>query len=169
MLHYIVHGGSTVYLLRVRGFDKPRKASEMSTPLGEQDWRDFSIRSSETIKRMSDLVVSIAKDGYKVAGYGAPAKATVVVNACGWSSSDIPWITDTTPSKVGRLVPGTDIPVVEDAKLLEEQPSFAIMFPWNYGPEILKKKAEYIERGGSFIVMVPAVRVESGSKQQCFR
>jgi hypothetical protein len=46
-----------------------------------------------------------------VAVYGAPAKATTLLNFCGLTAKDLPWCVDTTPAKQRRHIPGTGIPI----------------------------------------------------------
>ena len=66
-------------------------------------------RAERIRDRLLDLLV--AQDGI-TAVYGAPAKATTLLNFCGLNSDDLPWCVDTTPAKQGRYIPGTGIPIV---------------------------------------------------------
>jgi hypothetical protein len=79
-----------------------------------------------------------------------PAQA--FINACVFTSKEIKFICDNTPQKIGRLSPGTDIPIVPESELLRLMPDYAIMFAWNYKDEILSKNQEYLDRGGHFII-----------------
>ena len=51
-------------------------------------------------------------------------------------------------------MPGTLIPVVEESKLFEEQPDYALLFSWHIAGELMPKLRE---RGfkGNFIVPLP--------------
>lgn len=66
-------------------------------------------RAERIRERLVDLVA--AQDGI-TAVYGAPAKATTLLNWCGLTADDLPWCVDTTPAKWGRHIPGTGIPIV---------------------------------------------------------
>jgi hypothetical protein len=94
-----------------------------------------------------------------VCGYGASAKSTVWLNACGFTKKDIAFVTDTTMGKWNTLCPGTDIPVTDPGALMRELPNYAIMFAWNFRDEILEKEALYRSNGGRFIVPVPHIKI----------
>jgi novobiocin biosynthesis protein NovU/D-mycarose 3-C-methyltransferase len=66
-------------------------------------------RAERIRTRLLDLIG--AQPGI-VAVYGAPAKATTLLNFCGLTAADLPWCIDTTPVKQGRFIPGTGIPIV---------------------------------------------------------
>jgi hypothetical protein len=45
--------------------------------------------------------------------------------------------------------------IVGPARILEEQPDYLLILPWNFQEEIMQQQAEYRRRGGRFIVPVP--------------
>jgi novobiocin biosynthesis protein NovU/D-mycarose 3-C-methyltransferase len=150
VLDYDLHGGSVVYLLRYRDHAHTMTPVEESW-ITREDWMQFAKLAVGQRENLIRSVVRLRASDKVVAGYGAPAKATVVANACKWSSSDIKFVTDTTPEKVGKVLPGTDIVVVGDEMLELLQPDYAVMFAWNYHEEIRKAKHQYVKKGGAFI------------------
>jgi hypothetical protein len=126
-----------------------------------EDWQDFSTRAHKQIANLRDTVRRLRSDGKRVAGYGAPAKSTVWINACGFTRKDLDFVTDTTPGKQWTLVPGTDIPVTDPGALIRELPDYCVLWAWNYRSEILSKETYYLEHGGKFIVPVPKVEIIS--------
>jgi hypothetical protein len=44
---------------------------------------------------------------------------------------------------------------VSPARILEEQPDYLLILPWNFKEEIMEQQSEYRRRGGRFIVPVP--------------
>lgn len=84
-----------------------------------------------------------------VAGYGAPAKATTLLNFCGLTVNKISWVVDTTVAKQGRYIPGTRIPIV--APDHSPRPDVYLLLAHNYARQIMRK-----EPGVSWIVPVPA-------------
>jgi len=61
--------------------------------------------------------------------------------------------------KVGLLTPGTHIPVLPVATLLERQPDYVLILAWNFADEIVEQQAEYAARGGRFVLPLPRPRV----------
>ena len=56
-------------------------------------------------------------------------------------------------------MPGTHQPIHGPEMLLEDQPDYALLLPWNFANEILAQQAEFRRRGGRFIIPIPEVRV----------
>ncbi|HEX2437835.1 MAG TPA: class I SAM-dependent methyltransferase [Methylomirabilota bacterium] len=98
-------------------------------------------------------------EGRRVAAYGAPAKGTVLLNACGVGADVLEFAVDRSPHKQGRLVPGVGVPIRPVEDLLREMPDYALLLPWNLADEIVAQQAAYLDRGGAFIVAVPTIRV----------
>lgn len=151
-----VHGGALGIMLRRR--DHPSKADESvqkmmwNENVTEKAWKEMAERSKKSIARLICIVRSAIEAGKTVCGYGASAKFTVWMNACGFTKKEVKFVTDTTPQKQWCTVPGTDIPVVDPGALLREQPDYAIMGAWNFSEEIISKEHLYREVGGQFIV-----------------
>jgi len=98
--------------------------------------------------------------GKKVAAYGAAAKGNTLLNYCGVKAADgIDFVCDLAPSKQGKLLPGSHIPIVAPEKLDEAKPDYIIIFPWNIRDEVVKQLAHAREWGAKFVVAVPKLEV----------
>ena len=60
--------------------------------------------------------------------------------------------------KIGKLTPGTHIPIVEESSLAK-QPDYYLLLSWNFLDFFRTKYADYLKAGGKFIVPHPDVRV----------
>ncbi len=107
------------------------------------------------------MLERFAAEGKTVAGYGAPAKATTLLNYCGIDSRLVAFTVDRNPLKVGSFVPGVGVPILPVEALAERQPDFALIFPWNISGEIVRQQAAYRARGGQFLLPLPVPRLSS--------
>ena len=93
-------------------------------------------------------------DGHRVAGYGAPAKATTLLNYCGIDQDLIKYTTDLSPSKIGKFIPGTRIPIVDESVLFKDPPDYLLIFPWNL-KESLVPRLHPLLRATKFVTAIP--------------
>ncbi len=163
IMHYDIHGGAIVLVLQRNGpgvHIDPSVAKYLEAEdISRQTWKEFSASASFQISMLGGYVEKLVRSGAKVVGYGASAKSTVWINACGFTRKDLHFVTDTTLQKQHRLIPGTDIPVLEPEALLREKPDYAILFAWNYAAEVLEKETILRQLGLKFIVPGPELRV----------
>jgi len=109
--------------------------------------------------RLVRLLRELKSEGRRVAGFGAPAKATTLLYQLGIEPGMIDFIVDDSPLKQGRYSPGMHIPVVPAQALYERRPDYVLLLAWNFAQPIIAKHAAFREAGGRFIVPLPAVQV----------
>ena len=97
--------------------------------------------------------------GRKIAAYGAAAKGNTLLNYAGVKPDILPYVVDASPYKRGRWLPGSRIPVVDEARLREDRPDFVLILPWNLRDEIVNQLAYIREWGGKFVVAIPHLEV----------
>ncbi|HEX2568245.1 MAG TPA: class I SAM-dependent methyltransferase [Polyangia bacterium] len=161
-----IHGGSLrIFARRAEGAEVgPRVrallAEEAAWGVDEaRPYAEFAGRVERTIGEVKTLVRKLRAEGHRVCAYGAAAKGTVLLNACGLGPEDVGFVCDRSPHKQGRLMPGVHIPIVAPERLLEEQPEYCLLLVWNIAEEVMAQQAEYRRRGGRFIVPIPSPRV----------
>jgi hypothetical protein len=93
------------------------------------------------------------------AGYGAAAKATVLLNFLQLPSGIVQFVADKNPAKQGRWIPGVRIPVEPAEALEQRRPPFCVIFPWNIAEEVMAQQGAYARRGGRFVIPIPAPRL----------
>lgn len=102
-----------------------------------------------------DLLRELKAGGASIAGYGAAAKGSTLLNVTGIGTELIDFIVDRNVHKQGKCMPGVGIPIVDPSALLERAPDYVLLLPWNFKDEIIHQQQEYISRGGRFIVPIP--------------
>jgi SAM-dependent methyltransferase len=161
-----IHGGSLRVFAQVPGVAVPDPSVaailEEEAALGMDAasyYLDFAARVDALLAELRKLLAELRAQGRRIAGYGAAAKATVLLNAIGVGAETIEFVADRNPHKQGRLIPGTRIPIVPAEQLVEEGPDDTVLFAWNVADEVLAQQAEYRARGGRFVIPVPTPRV----------
>lgn len=163
VIKYMIHGGAILIMFRRK--DNPVQANLSADEyLADENitldaWKKFEGRAGVKIMRLRETVNDLADKGKLVCAFGASAKATVLIHACGFTKRQIAFVTDNSPFKPGRLVPGTDIPIIEESQMLSEHPDYAVCSAWNYRGEILEKMSKWRSRGGKFIFPHPEVEI----------
>ncbi len=97
--------------------------------------------------------------GRKVAAYGAAAKGNTLLNYAGVKPDLLPYVVDASPHKQGQYLPGSHIPVVNEARLRSERPDFVLILPWNLREEITTQLSYVREWDGKFVTFVPKLEV----------
>ncbi len=122
-------------------------------------YREFSDKV-EVIKRdLLKLLHDLKAQGATIAGYGAAAKASTLINFIGIDETLVDFVVDRNTHKHGCWMPGGRLPIFPPSALLERRPDYTIVFAWNLLNEISSQQQEYLAGGGKFIVPVPAPRI----------
>jgi hypothetical protein len=66
---------------------------------------------------------------------------------------------DASPHKQGKFLPGSRIPVVDEAHLRADRPDFVVVLPWNLRGEIVAQLSYIREWGGRFVTAVPGLDI----------
>lgn len=115
---------------------------------------------AETVKRELLEFLNTAKSkGETVAAYGAPAKGNTLLNFCGVRSDLVSYTVDRNPTKQGRYLPGSHIPIYSPDELQNNTPDYILLLPWNIRDEILQQNQSLRQKGAKFVVPIPRVEV----------
>ncbi len=160
------HGGSIrVYASRKGKHPVRDTVAAMLTAeapeLTAQKLKDFARKVVHTKLGLCKLLQDVKSKGQRIYGVGAPSRASTLVNYVGIDEGVVDCVLEIHGShKIGKYMPGTLIPVLEETKLFEDQPEYAMLFSWHIADELIPKLRQ---RGfkGKFIVPLPEPRVVS--------
>jgi 2-polyprenyl-3-methyl-5-hydroxy-6-metoxy-1,4-benzoquinol methylase len=117
-------------------------------------------KKAETVKSaLVEFLNRCKRDGASVAGYGAPAKATTLLNFCGIGTDLLEYTVDRSPHKQGRWMPGVHIPIAAPERIFETKPDYVLILPWNLRDEIREQMAGISAWGGRFVVPIPKLEI----------
>ena len=159
-----IHGGSLRIYMELGEAVQPSVIGlieeENARGLDSIDYfRGFAERVSDIRNTLREIIGDLRSEGRRLVGYGAAAKGTTLLNYVGIGPDDLEYIVDRNIHKQGRVMPGQHIPIADPKRLLEDQPDYVLLFPWNFAEEILSQQATYRQRGGKFIVPVPSPQI----------
>lgn len=136
--------------------EEERNAGELSALM-----QDFRHRVAVSKVQLHALLKDVIASGHRVFGVGAPSRASTLINYTGLDREQLTCVVEVAGSyKVGKYMPGTLIPVVDEARLFEEQPEYALLLSWHIADELIPKLSA---RGftGKYIVPLPEPRIVS--------
>ncbi|MBI3036797.1 class I SAM-dependent methyltransferase [Candidatus Woesearchaeota archaeon] len=159
------HGGSVrVYAARkgkypVKQTGAELLAEEKPVVLDKKNLLEFKKRVTVSKLALHSLLLGIKKKGKRVYGIGAPSRASTLVNYVGIDDGIMDCVLEIKGShKAGKYMPGTLIPVLDEAKLYEDQPEYAMLLSWHIADELMPKIRQKGFKG-SFIVPLPEPRI----------
>ena len=140
------HGGSIrVYAARRGTHNVQPSVARMlaAEPRGEamaKRLADFKREVMLSKLRLLSMLRELKEKGARVAGISAPSRASTMVNYVGLDEALIDYVCEIAGSlKIGKCMPGTQIPVVDEAKLFADQPDCAVIFSWHIADELAPK------------------------------
>ena len=163
------HGGS----LRVFGAhvgDETKATSPAVAAILEEE-AQAGLRSRDVYENFQPKIDRIRADflsflleqrraGRKVVGYGAAAKGNTLLNYCGVKGNVlVQFVSDLSPHKQGKFLPGSRIPVLPPEAIDAHRPDFVVIFPWNLQAEIVEQLSHVRDWGAKFVVAVPKLAV----------
>jgi hypothetical protein len=161
------HGGS----LRLYGCheDDVRETHQTVNTLLDQEiakglqqldtYLEFQPRANKIKNDLLGFLVEQKRDGKKVVAYGAAAKGNTLLNYAGIKPDLISFVCDAAPSKQGRFMPGSHIPILPPEQLHQASPDYILILPWNLASEVRLQKAPLERNGTRFVISVPALMI----------
>ena len=73
--------------------------------------------------------------------------------------SSIAFCIDTTPTKIGKVFPKFNIPVMSEEALNELEYNTVLINAWNYKEDIVKKASSIFKKGTKLIFLIPDLEV----------
>jgi SAM-dependent methyltransferase len=122
-------------------------------------YSDFQSQATRIKRELLTFLLKCQADGLRVGAYGAAAKGNTLLNFAGVRPDLLPYVVDRNPAKQGKFLPGSRIPVVDEAHLQVHQPDYVLILPWNIKKEVTDQLACVRRWGGQFVTVVPSWEV----------
>ena len=159
------HGGSIrVYSAR-KGQQQKRESVALQLAREEKQLNEASLRRfADAVRRSRSqlwtVLAGIKAEGKSIVGVSAPSRASTLISYVGIDDGILDAVVEVKGShKIGRYIPGTIIPVVEEDLLFSSsQPDYALLLAWHIADELMPKLRE-LGFQGKFVVPLPEPRV----------
>lgn len=124
----------------------------------------FADRVKKARLQFMDFLIKTKKTGKHIVGNSCPARSSTLLNYYGVDSELLPYLAEQPTSlKLNMYLPGKHIPIVNNQRLLDEQPDYVVILAWHYAKPIMEQlKARGLK--SDFIIPLPDFRLVKNSE-----
>ena len=160
-----LHGGSLVFIASKMGKRNPKDSvtnyikKESAEFEGDKIFNKFD---DKLVQLRKDVLSEIDKDtseGRSVAAYGATAKSFTMFSYLNLNVETIKYCVDTTPTKIGKIYPHFNIPIISEDEFIQNPSDTLIVTAWNYRDHIVDKSKKIMKKGTKLIFPLPNFEV----------
>lgn len=159
------HGGSIrIFAARAGNYAVKPSVDELlkeeaPVVLKKDNLLKFKDRAVISKLQLHAMLLTIKEKGQRIYGISAPSRASTLINYVGLDDGIIDYVLEVQGShKIGKYIPGTLIPVVEESSLFTDQPEYALLLSWHIADELMPKLRQKGFRGG-FIIPLPVPHI----------
>src|SRR5207244_594544 len=129
------HGGSLrVFAQRMDTGQQPRsirvdellRQEAQAGMLSADYYAGFQANTNKVKNDFLTFLLAAKRQNKSVAAYGAAAKGNTLMNYAGIRRDLISFVVDRNPAKQLKYMPGSRIPIVDEARLREERPDYVV-------------------------------------------
>jgi 2-polyprenyl-3-methyl-5-hydroxy-6-metoxy-1,4-benzoquinol methylase len=161
-----VQGGSLRLLLKKTGNGTIAEqaqnfldAEKQSVLYDDEFHSNWPRKIESSMVKFHNLLAAEASRGVRIAAYGAPTKATLLTKLAKLGASEIAFVVEDNPHKVGRFLPGSGIPIQMTSELMSFQPEIIVLLAWNFADDIIAKLRGKFNTPVKIIIPLPELRV----------
>lgn len=122
-------------------------------------WNKFKQDIDSLGKQLISFVQQAKRDGKTIWAYGASTKGNTLLQYFNLTELDIDAVAERNPLKHGLRTIGTNIPIRSEEEMRSAQPDYLLILPWHFINEFTVREADYLNKGGAFIVPCPEFKI----------
>lgn len=127
--------------------------------LSTEIYAEFMSQPARITRELLSFLINTANERKKIGAYGAAAKGNTLLNFAGVRPHLLPYVVDLNTAKQGKYLPGSQIPIVDEAHLRIHRPDYVLILPWNLRDEVIQQLSYIREWGGVFVTAIPSLKV----------
>lgn len=159
-----IHGGTLRLFIGHKGrhpvsnvIETILREEEMANLYELASYQQFMVKIERLKEKLVSSLKSLKSRGKRIAAYGASAKGTTLLNYFGVDGDLLDFVVDRSLAKQGKFTPGKQLEIRIPEAL--EHVDYAVLLAWNFADEIVRQQADFVSKGGKFILPLPDVRV----------
>jgi len=118
----------------------------------------FQPRADKIKNDLLEFLLKQKKAGKSVVAYGAAAKGNTLLNYAGVKPDLLPFVCDAAAAKQNKYMPGSHIPILNPAAIVNEKPDYVLILPWNIAEEVKAQLSQDLPNN-QFIAAIPTIRM----------
>ena len=129
-----------------------------------ETYTKFADRVKKARLEFVDFLIKAKKEGKSIVGNSCPGRSSTLLNYYGIDTELLPYLAEQPQSlKLGMYLPGKHIPVVNNQRLIDEQPNYVVLLAWHYAKPIMQQlKARGLK--SDFIIPLPEFTIVKNSE-----
>lgn len=153
---YACRKGTRPISAAVRDLLKEEEDKKLFSP---ETYAAFRSRVYDNRDKLMNLAYEARERGLGFVGNSCPGRCSTLLNFYGMTTDLMPYLAEQPTSlKLGLHLPGKHIPVVNNQRLIEDQPEYVVLMAWHYAEPIAKQLRG---RGlkSKFVMPLPEFRI----------
>lgn len=135
-------------------------AKEERVGLSDPDYyKRFREKSINLKNQLLEFIIKCRQNNVSIVGNSCPGRCSTLLNFSGIGPDLLPYLGEQATSlKLNKYLPGTHIPIVNNQRLIDEQPEYVVLLAWHYAEPIMEQlKARGLN--SKFVIPMPEFKI----------
>ena len=115
----------------------------------------FFLSINNIRKKLLSKINSILKNKNSIYVLGASTKGNTILQFLEIDNKIIPYAIERNKEKIGAKTIGSNIKIVSEKFVKQNEPDFKLVLPWHFQKEIVEREINYLKNGGNLIFPLP--------------
>jgi len=118
----------------------------------------FKTNTKKIKSQFVELIKKLKKNRKTISCISSPSRSVTLLNYCNLNEKHFNKIYEISGSqKIGKLFPGTRIPIVNEKKIKFDKPDYLVILSWHISKELIKKIKKSTK--AKFIIPLPKIKI----------
>jgi hypothetical protein len=129
-----------------------------------ETFEKFAKRVKTARLEFMEFLIATNRAGKRIVGNSCPGRSSTLLNYYGVDSELLPYLAEQPASlKLNMYLPGKHIPIVNNQRLIDEQPDYVVLLAWHYSKSIMEQlKARGLK--SDFVIPLPDFKIVKNSE-----